>query len=180
MDSRAEMGTMPTSSAGRISAKKTRIAGVTLIEMVVVVALISLMVGIAYPAITSGIDSLRLKAATNGVVSFLNYGLSRAERRQQMVEISVSKVDNSIEMRSSEPGFYRKLVLPEGISIVQVLPPLTEDQDPGLRRDFVMYPGGTVPPLGLQLINRRNVQRVVRVDPVTGVPRVEAPQPVEQ
>ena len=94
--------------------------------MVVVVALISLMVGISFPAITSGIDSLRLNAATNGVVSFLDYGLSRAERRQQMVEITISKADNSLEMRSSEPGFYRKLQMPEGVSIVQVLPQLPE------------------------------------------------------
>jgi hypothetical protein len=141
--------------------------------MMVVVALISLMVGISYPAITSGIDSLRLNAATNGVVSFLDYGLSRAERRQQMVEITVSKAENSIEMRSSEPGFFRKMQLPEGVSIVQVLPQLPDNPD--ARRAFLLYPGGTVPPMGLQLINRRNVQRVVRVDPITGVPRVEKP-----
>jgi prepilin-type N-terminal cleavage/methylation domain-containing protein len=164
---------MPTLSAGETNRFST--SGVTLIEMLVVVALISLMVGISYPAITSGIDSLRLNAATNGVVSFLDYGLSRAERRQQMVEITISKADNSLEMRSSEPGFYRKLEMPEGVSIVQVLPPSAENSDPDLKRDFLLYPGGTVPPLGLQLINRRNVQRVVRVDPITGVPRVEAP-----
>jgi hypothetical protein len=146
--------------------------------MVVVVALISLMVGISFPAITSGIDSLRLNGATNGVVSFLDYGLSRAERRQQVVEITISKADNSIEMRSSEPGFYRKMQLPEGVSIVEVLPRLPEQSayDPDSKRNFLLYPGGTVPPLGLQLINRRNVQRVVRVDPITGVPHVEAPE----
>jgi prepilin-type N-terminal cleavage/methylation domain-containing protein len=170
---------MPTSLAGKTSALLNRdregVAGVTLIEMLVVVALISLMVGISYPAITSGIESLRLNGATNGVVSFLDYGLSRAERRQQMVEITISKTDNSLEMRSSEPGFYRKLELPEGVSIVQVFPQLPEDSDLGLKRDFLLYPGGTVPPLGLQLINRRNVQRLVRVDPITGVPHVEAP-----
>jgi prepilin-type N-terminal cleavage/methylation domain-containing protein len=174
---------MPTLLAGKTKpAGKTKrnhdregVAGVTLIEMLVVVALISLMVGISYPALTSGIESLRLNGATNGVVSFLDYGLSRAERRQQMVEITISKADNSLEMRSSEPGFYRKLEMPEGVSIVQVLPPLPENADPDLKRSFLLYPGGTVPPLGLQLINRRNVQRVVRVDPITGVPRVEAP-----
>jgi prepilin-type N-terminal cleavage/methylation domain-containing protein len=161
---------MPTSLAGRTSRPAN--AGVTLIEMVVVVALISLMVGISFPAITSGIDSLRLNAATNGVVSFLNYGLSRAERRQQMVQITISKADNSLEMRSSEPGFFRKLQLPDGVSIVQVLPQLPDSPD--LKRNFLLYPGGTVPPLGIQLINRRNVQRVVRVDPITGVPHLEA------
>jgi prepilin-type N-terminal cleavage/methylation domain-containing protein len=181
---------MPTSSAGGISpgvhtsvnaARKSACAtnasacakaGVTLIEMMVVVALISLMVGISFPAITSGIDSMRLKAATNSVVSFLDSGLSRAERRQQVIEITISKPDNSLEMQSSEPGFTRKLRMPEGVSIVQVLPQLQENPD--APRTFFLYPGGTVPPLGVQLINRRNVQRVVRVDPITGVPRVEA------
>jgi prepilin-type N-terminal cleavage/methylation domain-containing protein len=167
---------MPTSSVGKIRRPST--AGVTLIEMLVVIGLISLMVGVSYPAITSGVDSLRLKGATNGVVSFLDYGLSRAERRQQMIEITISKADNSIEMRSSEPGFYRKLQLPDGISIAEVFPPLPENPDPDAKRDFLLYPGGTVPPIGLQLVNRRNVQRVVRVDPITGVPRIEVP--VEQ
>jgi hypothetical protein len=140
--------------------------------MMVVVGLIALMAGISYPAITSGIDSMRLKAATNSVVSFLNTGLSRAERRQQVIQIVISKLDNSIEMRSSVPGFSRRLQMPEGVSIVQVLPPLPENPD--ALRMFFLYPGGTVPPFGVQLINRRNVQRVVRVDPITGVPHVEA------
>ena len=168
---------MPTSSVGKTKLSRDREgaeAGVTLIEMMVVVALISLMVGISFPAITSGIDSMRLKAATNSVVSFLNSGLSRAERRQQVIEITISKPDNSIEMQSSEPGFARKMQMPEGVSIVQVLPALPENPDAA--RTFFLYPGGTVPPLGVQLINRRNVQRVVRVDPITGVPRIEAPE----
>jgi hypothetical protein len=139
--------------------------------MLVVVMLISLLVGVSYPALTSGIDSLRLNAATNGLVSFMNAGLSRAERRQEMVAITVSKLDNSIQMQSAEPGFFRRMQLPEGISIVQILPLLPED--PGAARTFLLYPGGTVPPIGVQLINRRNVERVVRVDPITGVPRVE-------
>jgi prepilin-type N-terminal cleavage/methylation domain-containing protein len=174
---------MPTSSVGETKLSRDRKgaeAGVTLIEMMVVVALISLMVGISFPAITSGIDSMRLKAATNSVVSFLDAGLSRAERRQQVIEISISKSDNSIEMQSSEPGFTRKLQMPEGVSIVQVLPQLPENpenpENSNVPRTFFLYPGGTVPPLGVQLINRRNVQRVVRVDPITGVPRVEAPE----
>jgi prepilin-type N-terminal cleavage/methylation domain-containing protein len=171
---------MPTSSAGRTSrelqqrCRRARCAGITLIELLVVVALISLMVGISYPAITSGIDSLRLNAATNGLVSFINAGLSRAQRRQEVVEITVLKADNALEMHSSEPGFARKLQLPDGIAITQVLPLLPEN--PEGPRNFLLFPGGTVPPLGVQLVNRRNVERVVRVDPMTGVPRIEIPQ----
>jgi prepilin-type N-terminal cleavage/methylation domain-containing protein len=169
---------VPISSVGRIRANLGRDQGaergVTLIEMMVVVALISIMIGISFPAVTSGIDSMRLKAATNSVVSFLDAGLSRAERRQQAIEIIISQQDQSIEMQSTEPGFTRRLQMPEGVSIVQIFPPLPENVEGP--RTFFLYPSGTVPPLGVQLVNRRNVQRIVRVDPITGVPHVETPE----
>jgi prepilin-type N-terminal cleavage/methylation domain-containing protein len=145
--------------------------GITLVELLVVVAIISLMVGISFPAITSGIDSLRLNAATNGVVSFFNTGLNRAERRQQVVAITISKTDNEITMRSTEPGFVRKLDIPQGVTITRIFPELPDNPD--VPRSFLLYPGGTVPRFGVQLMNRRNVERIVRVDPITGVPRVE-------
>jgi prepilin-type N-terminal cleavage/methylation domain-containing protein len=155
------------------SNRNYRDRGVTLLELLVVVALIALMAGIAFPAITSGIDSLRLNAATNAVVNFLNSALDRAERRQQVVEITVSK--SGLEMRSTVKEFERKLALPDGVTITHVLPEL-EDEDPTTPRTFVLYPGGTVPGFGIELINRRKAERIVRVDPITGVPRVERPE----
>jgi len=167
---------MPTSSVGKTKSGvgKTN-SGVTLIELLVVVALISLMAGISFPAITSGIDSLRLNAATSSIVNFFNTGLSRAERRQQVVEITILKARNSFEMHSSEPGFVRTLAMPEGVSISAVLPQIPDQED--VPRTFLLYPGGAVPPFGVQLLNRRNVQRIVRIDPITGVPHTEAVKP---
>jgi prepilin-type N-terminal cleavage/methylation domain-containing protein len=148
--------------------------GMTLIEMIVVVGIISLIVGVSLPAVTSGIDTLRLNAATNSVVSFVNSGLNRAERRQQVVELTISKNENALMMRSTELGFFRKLEMPEGVSITHILPELPENPD--APRIFMLYPGGTPPRFGLQLMNRKNVERIVRVDPITGVPRIEQPQ----
>jgi prepilin-type N-terminal cleavage/methylation domain-containing protein len=156
-------------SAGRTD------SGVTLVELVVVVALISVIVGISFPAISSGVDSLRLNAATNSVVSFFNTGLSRAERRQQVVEITISKPENTLSMRSTDPGFSRRLEMPEGVSITHVLPELP--QNPDAPRSFFLYPGGTVPRFGVALINRRNVEKIVQVDPMTGVPQVQRVEP---
>jgi prepilin-type N-terminal cleavage/methylation domain-containing protein len=156
-------------SAGRTD------SGVTLVELVVVVALISVIVGISFPAISSGVDSLRLNAATNSVVSFFNTGLSRAERRQQVVEITISKPENTLSMRSTDPGFSRRLEIPEGVSITHVLPELP--QNPDAPRSFFLYPGGTVPRFGVALINRRNVEKIVQVDPMTGVPQVQRVEP---
>jgi len=159
---------MPTSLAGKTD------SGITLIELLVVVSLISLMIGISFPAFTSGIDSLRLNGAANSVVSFFNTGLSRAERRQQVVEITISKAENSLTMRSSEPGFIRKLELPEGVVITHILPEAPENPD--AQRIFMLYPGGAVPRFGVALVNRRNVEKIVSVDPITGAPQVEQPE----
>ena len=144
--------------------------GVTLVEMMVVVAIMSLMVGISFPAISSGVDSLRLNAASNGVVDFFNAGLNRAERRQQVVEIRISRPQNTLAMYSTERGFSRTFELPAGIAIARILPDLPDAPDV---RSFMLYPGGSVPRFGLQLVNRRNAARIVRVDPITGVPQVE-------
>jgi len=150
---------------------KSSSRGVTLIEMLLVVAIVGLLAGISFPAVTSGIDSIRLASATDSVVSFFNAGLNRAERRQQLIEIAVSKTERSLTMRSSEPGFLRKIELPEGIVIVSILPEGQDEKDGGRR--FVLYPGGVVPRIGLELANRKGTRRIVRVDPITGVPQIE-------
>lgn len=150
---------------------KSSSRGVTLIEMLLVVAIVGLLTAISFPAVTSGIDSLRLASASDSVVSFFNAGLNRAERRQQLIEIVVSKSERSLIMRSSERGFLRRIELPEGIAIVSILPETRDERD-GVRR-FVLYPGGVVPRIGLELANRKGTRRIVRVDPITGVPQIE-------
>src|SRR5262245_35276640 len=92
--------------------------GVTLIEMLLVTALIALMVGVSFPAVTSGVDSIRLVSATDAVAAFLNGALNRAERRQQVMEVTISREQHKLVLRSSEPGFLRELTLPVGVRVV--------------------------------------------------------------
>ena len=158
-------------SVGKIDMREN---GVTLIELLVVVAIIAIMVGISFPALTSGIDSLRLNQACNGVATFFSSALNRANRRQAVMEVAISKAENTLTMRSSEPGFERRLDLPDGIIIADVLPGLIDDSNPQTR-SFFIYPGGTVPQFGVHLSNRRHLERIVSVDPMTGVPRIEKP-----
>lgn len=159
---------MRTLSVGRTE------AGVTLIEMLVVVAIIAIMVGISFPAISSGVDTLRLNQACNGVANFFGSALNRSARRQIVVEVAVSQGENTLVMRSTEPGFERRMDMPEGVSIVEVLPPLVDAGSPA-SRSFFLYPGGTVPQFGVRLMNSRHIERIVSVDPMTGVARVEIP-----
>jgi prepilin-type N-terminal cleavage/methylation domain-containing protein len=148
--------------------------GVTLIELIVVLAIIGLMAGISFPAVSAGIDSIRLRSATDSLAGFLNGAVTRAERRQQPVEVLISTKDNALKIYSTEPGYVRELTMPDGITIEAVLPQ-QEPPEEGPRR-LILMPGGAVPGIGVQVINRHGSRRIVRLDPMTGFPRVESVQ----
>jgi type II secretory pathway pseudopilin PulG len=140
-----------------------------LIEMLIVVAIIALTVGVTFPALGSGIDSLRLASASDGVAGFLQGALTRVERRQRMMELTVSKGDNALVVAGEE--FSRRYALEDGVTIAEILP--AEPVDPTAPRRFLLYPGGAAPRIALRLVNRRGSQRMVSLDPITGVARVE-------
>lgn len=154
---------MRTSSVGKIT--KGRQSGITLLEMLIVVTLIALLAGIVYPSVGSGIDSLRLRSASDSIVAFLNTALDRAERRQQAVEIRISPKDG-LSARSADAGFSRELHLPDTVRIV----------NPAEPRQFLLYPGGAVPAMTIELATSDGRRRVVTIDPITGVPRSEMRQ----
>jgi prepilin-type N-terminal cleavage/methylation domain-containing protein len=153
-------------------------AGVTLIELVIVMAIVGLIVGISYPAVAAGLETVRLSSAADTVASFINTALNRADRRQEVIAMGISMKDNTIVLHSTEVGFERKLELPDGIVIQAVLPELAE-ADAQAPRQFILMPGGTAPRVGIMIANRKGSRRIVRLDPITGVPRIEIPDEKE-
>jgi prepilin-type N-terminal cleavage/methylation domain-containing protein len=156
---------MPTSSVG---SKR----GVTLIEMLVVVAIIGIMLAVVSPSISAGLDAIRMTSATNSVAAFLNVAVNRAERRQVAVEVEISQKDSTFTMYTNEATAPTELKLPDGILIEAILPRTDEEPD-GVHR-LILMPGGAVPGIGVQLANKRGGKRIVRLDPMTGFPRTEA------
>jgi hypothetical protein len=142
--------------------------------MVIVVAIVAMIAGITYPAVSNGLESVHLLSASDTTAGFINQALNRVERRQEVMELVVSVKDNSMVLHSTQAGFERKLELPDGITIASVLPRLPEE-DAQAPRQFVLLPGGTAPRIGIELKNRKGARRIVRVDPMTGVPRIEIP-----
>jgi prepilin-type N-terminal cleavage/methylation domain-containing protein len=158
--------------------KLSRKAGVTMIEMIAVVAIVGIIAAIAFPAVGAGLETIRLVSAADAVVAFFNAGLNRAERRQHGIEFTVSAPERTVTMQSTEPGFVRTLVMPEGVMIARVHPSLPDTLEES-RRVFFVFPGGTVPRIGVELANRRGARRLVRVDPTTGVAQIEQLPPEE-
>ena len=61
--------------------------GITLIELLVVMALISLIMGVAYPSVSRGLESVRLRMAGDDVASFLSFAMNRVEETEFPVEV---------------------------------------------------------------------------------------------
>ena len=147
--------------------------------MLVVCSIIGLIVAVSFPSFSAGLDSVRMSSATGMVSSFLNSAVNRAERRQQAVEIIVSPKDNLLTMYTNEPGFERKLQMPGGVTIQAVLPAIG-DEPPDSPRQLMLMPGATAPGIGILLANQHGSRRIVRLDPMTGFPRVEIPDALNQ
>ena len=148
-----------------------RDAGVTLVEMMIVVAIVGLLAAISYPSAAAGIDSLRLRSASNEVVTFLNAALEQASRHQQVVELRISPKENAMAARSADSTFVRSAAIAEPVRILSVQPVLENGAGVGETRRFLLYPGGAVPRIGVEIGTRDGRKRMVSVDPITGVPR---------
>jgi len=146
--------------------------------MLVVVALIGTLAAISYPSVSSGLDSVRMASSCDDVATFLNSAVNRAERLQIPVEVTIAPKENRLTMTSTEAGFERVLQLPDGITLEAVLPPV-ENEEMGPDgvvppRRVLLMPGATIPGVGVQLANRHGAHRLIRLDPMTGFPRVES------
>jgi type II secretory pathway pseudopilin PulG len=140
--------------------------------MMVVAAIIGLIVSISAPSLSAGLDSVRMATAADNVASFLNAAVNRAERRQEPIELIILPKENRLVIYSSQPGFVRELKLPDGVSIQAILPELAMEAD-GARR-LMLLPGASVPGIGIRLGNARGAKRLIRLDPMTGFPRIES------
>ncbi len=140
----------------------TRRSGVTLIEMMIVVTIIALMTGVAYPSIVSGLASVRLTSAAGEVSSFLTSSMNRVERHEQAAAIVIFPKENRMARYTVSDVPDEVLELPAGV--------MFEGEE---ARRIVLQPGGTVPRVEIDLRNEKGSRRAVLVDPVTAVTTVQ-------
>lgn len=147
----------------QFSASTRQRAGVTLIEMLVVVTIIAIVAGVSLPAMTAGLAGIRLTSASGSVASFLISAMNRVDRREQPAAILISPKESAVAVYTAASGTRpdRELRMPGGITI--------EGEQP---RRFLLMPGGVVPRMSLVLRNDKGARRSVEVDPTTGVPNI--------
>lgn len=139
-------------------------AGVTLLELMIVVTIIGVVVGVTFPSITAGLSGLRLTTASGTVASFLTSSMNRVDRREEAAAIVVSPKENLLAVFTAASGEKpaRTLELPQGIRI--------EGDEP---QRYLFMPGGTVPRMTVVLRNDKGARKSIRIDPVTAVPDIK-------
>jgi prepilin-type N-terminal cleavage/methylation domain-containing protein len=130
--------------------------GVTLIEMLVVVAILGIMTAITYPSVSAGLDSLRLSAACDEVAGIFQASQNFAERRQRTVELRI--LPRGIE--ASARGFERRVTLGNGLAIA------------GEPRSVFADPAAPLPGVAVQIQTARGTSRTVEIDPISGVAEI--------
>jgi len=131
--------------------------------MLVVVCIIALIAAVVAPSVTAGLDSVRLRTASDSIAAFLNAAVNRSQRLQAAIEVEISPKENCLKLYSSEPGFTRDLQMPPGVSI----------QGDEVRR-IVLLPGSTIPGTSIEVANEHGSRRRIKLDPMTGFPHIDA------
>lgn len=156
---------MPISSAGRINnarGYRAGVRGITLVEMMIVVTIVALIAGISFPSVASGVDAIRLRSASDEIVSFFTQAVNQAERKQKALELRVTPKQNKLTARSIDLSIDKTVVVEDPVRIVAVQGGVDE-------RRFLIYPGGAVPGVKIELETQAHRRRTIEIDPVTGL-----------
>jgi prepilin-type N-terminal cleavage/methylation domain-containing protein len=138
-------------------------AGVTLLEMLIVVTIVATIVSVSFPALTAGLAGIRLSSASGTVASFLTSTMNNVDRREQAAAILVEPKANVIEVFTAASGekASETLKLPRGVAI-------EGDEN----RRFLLFPGGAFPRISISLKNEKGARKSIEIDPVTAVPKI--------
>jgi prepilin-type N-terminal cleavage/methylation domain-containing protein len=136
--------------------------GVTLIELLIVFAIIGVMAGLLAPNIGAWLPSYRLRSATRNIVSTFRGAQMRAISEQIPYPVSFNGADTGMASNAGYVYAGTVTALPPGITIVS-------NTLPALRVTF--NPDGTIntaiPPI-ITLQNTKGIQKTITVRSATG------------
>ncbi len=135
-------------------------AGITLIEMLVVMTLIGLAVSIAYPTVAGGLSGIRLRGAIEAAQTFFLQAKQYADRRQEVVQLTIDPAGNRLRALSETGSWAETLEFEDGIAVAG-----REEA-----HSVILFPGSPAPAFELMLAAGGDERLGFRVNVLTGLP----------
>lgn len=149
-----------------------REAGITLLEMVVVLTILALLVGLVGPSIGHWADDWKVRGAAERVAQTIRYARTRAVFEQRTYLVELDPRENRVRVLEPASGFNREYTLPPEIRWGEE----RGSSSPSALR-LILSPSGAVEERTLWLWNRRGTAMRVRMDFLMGGDEVEVAKP---
>jgi len=144
-------------------------SGVTLLELLVVVALASIMLAVVFPSVGSGLTTLELRTSAQRLAAAARYARDQAVHRQTAFHLEIDSGAGRVAVMDLQGNARRAFDLPASVRVESVLP-LQEEAASRVRR-FLFMPDGAAPAFVVVLANQRREMRGVS-EPLTGAAKV--------
>ncbi len=140
----------------------------TLLELVIVLAIISLSVSLVAPRFGNWTDEWTLRSAAEQLAQTVRYARTRALYEQAYYVVEIDRETRMVRAFNPASGFLRAYSLPRGVAVND-----GENPPPAVVR-LMLPPSGVVEERNLWVSNRRGSTFRVHVDFMLGSPAIEA------
>jgi type II secretory pathway pseudopilin PulG len=141
---------------------------VTLLELVVVLAILSLAVSLVAPRFGNWSDEWTLRSTAERVAQTVRYARTRALFEQSYYVVEIEPGAHLVRVFNPASGFLRGFALPRGVTVDD-----GEYPPPPVVR-LLLPPSGVVEERNLWVTNRRGSKFRIHVNFMLGAPFVEA------
>jgi type II secretory pathway pseudopilin PulG len=141
---------------------------VTLLELVIVLAILSLAVSLVAPRFGNWSDEWTLRSAAERVAQTVRYARTRALFEQSYYVVEIEPGAHLVRVFNPASGFLRAFALPRGVTVGA-----GENPPPPVVR-LLFPPSGVVEERNLWVSDRRGSKFKVHVNFLLGTPAVEA------
>jgi general secretion pathway protein H len=148
--------------------------GFTLLELLVVVLVVSLALGLAYPALSRGSAAIRLRTTARDILNTFRYAREKAVTEQTGMRVAVDRDKQELVLTDDFGEGSRRYVLPKDVRIERLAIAGAEVADGPLLVRFI--PNGSSDEAEVLLRSKTGSSLRVLTDPITGGARVESGQ----
>jgi len=149
------------------------VLGFTLLELLIVMALLGVLTAVVYPSIGRGMSTLRLRTASRQIAAAIRLARSKALREQQTYYLQFDIKRRAVALSSEDMKYQRSFSLPEGVVFRQVAL-LGEDNGPNSTdRAYYFAPNGLGENIEVRIANSHGRQMKIIQSSMVNSPRID-------